>query len=61
MAKMLSDKPEIEYVDGQPFPKVSPKRTHAVVQLAIASEAEAMCRGTWDGGHGMETKTHSRY
>ncbi len=36
MADILTDKPEIEYIDGQPYPKVSPKRTHAVVQLAIA-------------------------
>jgi Uma2 family endonuclease len=36
MAKIIWDPPEIEYIDGHPYPKVSPKRTHAVVQLAIA-------------------------
>ncbi len=37
MADILSDKPEIEYIDGSPYPKVSPKRTHAVVQFAAAT------------------------
>lgn len=32
MRLLLSDKPEIEYLDGRPYPKVSPKRTHAFVQ-----------------------------
>lgn len=34
---ILDDKPEVEYLDGQPFPKVSPRRTHALVQLAAAN------------------------
>lgn len=33
--EMLIDQPEIEYLDGQPYPKVSPKLTHAVVQGAL--------------------------
>ncbi len=36
MANILRDEPEIEYIAGRPYPKVSPKRIHAVVQLAIA-------------------------
>ncbi len=36
MARTLRDEPEIEYIAGQPYPKVSPKRIHAVVQLAVA-------------------------
>lgn len=32
----LTDKPEVEYIDGRRVRKVSPKRTHALVQLAIA-------------------------
>lgn len=36
MRTVLYDSPEIEYLDGHPFPKVSPKRTHARVQALIA-------------------------
>jgi Uma2 family endonuclease len=32
----LVDLPEIEYLDGQAHPKVSPRTTHAVVQFAVA-------------------------
>jgi Uma2 family endonuclease len=32
-----SDRPEIEYLAGRPVPKVSPKRTHAMVQLTIGA------------------------
>ena len=35
MRATLSDKPEIEYLDGAPHAKVSPKRTHALVQGAL--------------------------
>ncbi len=31
----LRDKPEIELLDGRKYPKVSPKRTHGLVQAAI--------------------------
>lgn len=31
----IIDKPETEYLDGRAFPKVSPKRTHALVQGAL--------------------------
>lgn len=34
MQHSLTDLPEVEYIDGQPFPKVSPKRIHAMVQAA---------------------------
>ena len=36
MAKTLIDQMEIEYVDGRPYRKVSPKRVHSMVQLALA-------------------------
>lgn len=32
---VLFDPPEIEYLDGHPYSKVSPKRTHALVQAAL--------------------------
>jgi len=32
----MRDKPEIEYLDGRPYPKVSPKLSHGLVQIAIA-------------------------
>lgn len=35
MAHAFSDYPEIEYLSGKPYPKVSPKRTHALVQAAF--------------------------
>ncbi len=35
MRDILSDTPEIEFLGGQPFQKVSPKRTHALVQSAV--------------------------
>ena len=35
MASILSDKPEIELLDGRAYPKVSPKAKHAGVQGAI--------------------------
>lgn len=35
MLSVWSDKPEVEYLDGQPYSKVSPKRTHALVQAAF--------------------------
>ncbi len=31
----LYDPPELEYLDGRPYPKVSPRRTHALVQAAL--------------------------
>jgi Uma2 family endonuclease len=31
----LIDRPEIEYLDGRPYPKVSPKLTHSLVQGAL--------------------------
>ncbi len=35
MASLLSDKPEIELLDGRAYPKVSPKARHAGVQAAF--------------------------
>jgi len=40
----LVDLPEIEYLDGAAYPKVSPKRKHAVVQRII-SNVIAECAG----------------
>ena len=36
MPSVLRDKPEVELLDGRKYPKVSPKRTHGMVQLAMA-------------------------
>ena len=33
--EILIDMPEIEYLDGQPYPKVSPKLSHSLVQGAL--------------------------
>jgi Uma2 family endonuclease len=35
MPQILYDAPEIEYLDGRPHPKLSPKSPHAIVQLAV--------------------------
>lgn len=44
---LQSDPPRIEYLDGRPYPKVSPKEQHGVVQLAIGAIllAQAESRG----------------
>jgi Uma2 family endonuclease len=44
MATAMYDRPEIEYLDGQAYPKVSPKISHGVVQVALASVIKA-CSG----------------
>ncbi|HUZ48367.1 MAG TPA: Uma2 family endonuclease [Candidatus Dormibacteraeota bacterium] len=36
MPAELRDRPEVELLDGRKYPKVSPKRTHGMVQLAMA-------------------------
>ncbi len=40
----MYDKPEIEYLDGRPYPKVSPKISHGVVQAAVVKAVQA-CAG----------------
>lgn len=35
MEPLLEEKPAVEYIAGRPYRKVSPKRTHAIVQLAL--------------------------
>ncbi|MBV8067707.1 MAG: Uma2 family endonuclease [Candidatus Eremiobacteraeota bacterium] len=35
LPEALVDQPEIEYLDGQPHPKVSPKLSHSLVQGAL--------------------------
>lgn len=35
MATILRDRPEIEYLDGRPYPKVSSKISHGLVQGAL--------------------------
>ncbi len=44
MATTMCDKPEIEYLDGRPHPKVSPKLSHGLVQIALATAIKA-CAG----------------
>jgi Uma2 family endonuclease len=36
MATAMRDRPEIEYLDGRAYPKVSPKMSHGLVQTALA-------------------------
>lgn len=52
MLETLRDEPEVEYLDGQPHPKVSPKRTHALVQRAFLRILER--RGPKYGEFGPE-------
>ncbi len=33
--RAIIDRPEVEYLDGRPYPKMSPKATHAFVQGAF--------------------------
>ncbi len=44
LRQVLSDHPEIECLDGRRYPKVSPKRTHALVQKALLQALDA-CAG----------------
>jgi Uma2 family endonuclease len=44
LATAMRDKPEIEYLDGRPYPKVSPKLSHGLVQVAMA-RAIGTCAG----------------
>jgi Uma2 family endonuclease len=44
MASTMRDRPEIEYLDGRPYPKVSPQMSHGLVQLALATVIKA-CAG----------------
>jgi Uma2 family endonuclease len=44
MATILRNRPEIEYLDGRPYPKVSPKISHGLVQGALVQViAECAC------------------
>lgn len=43
-ATVLRDCPEIEYLDGRAYPKVSPKVTHGLVQAALVGAIKA-CAG----------------
>lgn len=45
MRTILYDPPEIEYLDGQPYPKVSPKTTHSWVQSALLMIIDTCGRG----------------
>jgi Uma2 family endonuclease len=40
----MCDKPEIEYLDGRPYPKVSPQLSHGLVQAALVSALKT-CAG----------------
>ncbi len=44
MATTMRDRPEIEYLDGRPYPKVSPKLSHGLVQVALTRVISA-CAG----------------
>ena len=44
MATILQDRPEIEYLDGRRYPKVSPKISHSLVQGALV-RVIAECAG----------------
>ena len=35
IVRTLMDRPEVEYLDGRPYPKMSPKATHSFVQGAF--------------------------
>ena len=52
----LSDKPEIEYIDGVGYPKVSPKRKHSVVQAAMVAILSRCAAG--GGFAGPEWRVH---
>jgi hypothetical protein len=45
----LIDQPEIEYLDGRPYPKVSPKLAHSLVQGAFVRILHrcAASEGAW--------------
>lgn len=58
MRTVLQDLPEIEYVSGRPFRKVSPKRIHAIVQVAC-SVIVKRCAGR-RGAVGTEWRFHLR-
>jgi Uma2 family endonuclease len=45
MREIVSDRTEVEYLDGRPYPKVSPKWSHGAAQMAIAM-ALARCGET---------------
>ena len=50
MQHTLKDLPEIEYLSGQPYPKVSPKRTHAIVQTAAVTILRRCAIGRGNAG-----------
>lgn len=56
MRTILYDPPEIEYLDGHPYPKVSPKRTHALVQKALLVIVDRC--GAGRGQAGAEWRFH---
>lgn len=56
MARALQDKSEIEYLSGRPYPKVSPKRIHAMVQGAATLVLRRCATGL--GAVGPEWRFH---
>lgn len=58
MRMVLQDLPEIEYVSGRAFRKVSPKRIHAIVQVACSVMLKR-CAGR-RGAVGTEWRFHLR-
>ncbi|MEO6913485.1 MAG: Uma2 family endonuclease [Candidatus Baltobacteraceae bacterium] len=47
---LLGDKPEFEYLDGEAFRKLSPVRTHSMVQQAVAETIKRCARGAGQAG-----------
>jgi Uma2 family endonuclease len=46
----LFDAPEIEWLDGRPHPKVSPKRTHSLLQGRLYTALSSWAEGRGDVG-----------
>lgn len=53
---MVWDLPQVEYIAGRAHPKVSPKRTHGIAQLAAAAVLKRCGKGT--GSTATELRCH---
>lgn len=56
MRSTLYDAPEVEYLDGRPYPKMSPKTRHGAVQSRLVLEIRR-CAGS-SGFAGTEVRFH---
>jgi Uma2 family endonuclease len=67
MRTILYDPPEIEYLDGHPHPKVSPKTTHTFVQTAFVvilqrcGTARGFCGTEWRFDPGQVDRTPTEF